>query len=420
MLLDISNPNLFNPTYIPLIENRATFLHLWGSASSGKSYFAAQREVIKTFDKRRARRNAIIARKVYQTLRDSCFAQLREIIYSWGLEDLFHITTSPLHIENKLTKAGMLFRGFDNVEKIKSIVGADRAWYEEVTESDSMKEILQLRTRLRGFDEHQVTLTYNPTDEYNWINRKIHLTDLPGHELHHTTYRDNLRMLEVDSSFEPFIEGTRISDPDYYRVYGLGLWGTVTEGLIYRGYTSEIFPQHGGEDDIRHYGLDFGYDAPCALVAQHVEDRPGRKKLHNKLMLYKTGLDGPALVSAFNAIGVRRDRIIVADSARPEMIRSLTDAGYMVRKSLKFSGSVLSGINDVRKFEICIDPNSKEMMKEIRSYQKHQVAGEIWLEEPRPRQVDHSMDAMRYGVQVAVAPKRKTKKAVSTSQSMFG
>src|SRR5690606_27650995 len=136
--------------------NNDTFLHLWGSASSGKSYFQAQREIIKSFEPHRKRRKTIVARKVFQTLRDSCFAQIREIIYSWQIEDLFHITTSPLYIENKLTEVGLIVRGFDNPDKIKSIVGADRAWYEEATEAARLPEGLQLRPRLRGFPSHQV------------------------------------------------------------------------------------------------------------------------------------------------------------------------------------------------------------------------------------------------------------------------
>lgn len=420
MIIDFSNPDLYNPTYIPLLDDEHEFLHLWGSASSGKSYFEAQREIIKSFEPQRHRRKTIVARKVYATLRDSCFAQLKEVIYNAGLDDLFHITTSPLYIENKVTNVGFVFRGFDNVEKIKSIQGADRAWYEEATEAGGAKEILQLRTRLRGFDKHQVTLTYNPTDEHHFLNTQFHMSQPPGHRFFHTTYKDNLRMLEVDKSFEPFIEGTKDTDPNYYRVYGLGLWGTVTEGLMYPDYRVEEFPQVGGKDDIFQYGLDFGYTDPTALVAQCVRDAPLKKKLYNKQILYKGSLDAPTMIRVFEGIGVRKDRPIVADSARPEMIRSLRSAGYNVRPTEKGAGSVLSGINSVRTFQICIDPGSREMLKEIRNYQKNQLVSGIWKEEPKPAQVDHLMDAMRYGAQVVARPVNPNRKRhASTSQSMF-
>lgn len=420
MVLDFSDPELFNPTYLELMDNDDEFLHMWGSASSGKSYFAAQREVIKSFDPIRHRRKTIVARKVYNTLRDSCYSQLLTVIYNFGIDDLFHTTTSPLFIQNKVTEVGFVFRGFDNIEKIKSIEGADRAWYEEATEGDNVKEFLQLRTRLRGFDKHQVTLTYNPTDEHHFINTQIHQPRRPGHFLKHTTYKDNLRMLEVDDTFGPFIEGTRVTDPNYYRVYGLGLWGRVTEGLMYTDFLTEDFPVVYGEEDIQFYGLDFGHTNPTALVAQSIRDAPFKKKLYNKLLIYRSGLDGPGLVEAFRSAKIRKDRVIIADSARPEMIKTLRDAGYTVRSSIKFAGSVLSGINDIRKYQIVIDPNSREMIKEIRNYQKHQLSGDIWTEEPAPRQVDHALDAMRYGVQAVIGLTRKPVKRVhSSSQSIF-
>ena len=419
-VFDFSNRQLYNPTYIPLMQEKSEFLHLWGSAGSGKSRFEAQREIVKSFLPERKRRTTIVARKVYATLKESCYAELRAVIFEWNLGDLFHCTTSPLHITNLVTGVGFIFRGFDDMEKIKSIVGADRAWYEEATESSSMKEIMQLRTRLRGFKEVQVTLTYNPIDEHSWINTEIHEAGLPGHKLHHSTYKDNVKMLEKDSSFATFIEGTALTDPNYYRVYGQGLWGQTVEGLIYPNVTIiPEFPQNGRrEDDIHHYGLDFGYSNPTCLVAQHIEDALPKRKLINKQIIYKAGLDAPALVNEFNRMGVRKDRLIIADSARPEMIRSLRDAGYNIRPCIKFAGSVLSGINDVRKFELQIVAGSKEIIKESRNYKKNQKKG-IYTEEPDSNQVDHGMDAIRYGVQKAVVPQHKSKKIKSTSSSIF-
>jgi len=421
LTIDFSDPKLFNPTYLPLLDDDSEFLDLWGSAGSGKSRFVAQKEIIKSFEPERARRATIVSRKVYATLKDSCYAELMAVIYEWGLEDLFHTTTSPLFIQNKITKVKFLFRGFDNVEKIKSIVGADRAWYEETTEADNKKEILQLRNRLRGFNKVQVTCSYNPIDEHNWINTEIHEAEgHAGHTLHHSTYKDNIRMLEKDPHYETFIESTKDTDPNYYRVYGQGLWGTVVEGLIYRNITiTKEFPQLWGEDDIHFYGLDFGFSDPTALIAMHVQDALPKKRLINKEVIYKTGLDGPALVREFHKAGVRKDRVIIADAAQPGLIKTLRDAGYNIKPCLKFQGSVLVGINDIRKFEFCAVAGSKELIKEARNYQKDEKQGKR-LETPAPYQVDHALDAVRYGVQKAVAPVRTTKKQTSTSQSMFG
>ena len=419
-VFDFSNPKLFNPSYIPLMQNKAEFLHLWGSAGSGKSHFAAQKEIIKSFNPRRTGRRTIIARKVFATLKESCYAQLKRVIFEWGLEDCFHCTVSPLHITNLITGVEFSFRGFDDPEKIKSIVGADRAWYEEMTESAGLQELLLLRGRLRGFKEIQVTASYNPIDEMHWINEDIHVMGMKGHYLHHSTYKDNIRMLEQDDVFAPFIEGTKDTDPNYYRVYGLGLWGKIVEGLIYRDFkTTEAFPYRWDEsDDIQFYGLDFGFSNPTALIAMHVKDALPKPRLICKEILYEIGLDGHALVRRFDELQVRKDITIVADSAQPGLIKTLRDAGYKVIPCQKWPGSVLAGINDVRKFQLEIVVGGKDTIKEVRNYQKNKV-NDKWVEEPAKSQADHAMDAIRYGVQRAVAPKPKGKRPVSTSSSMF-
>lgn len=393
---------------------------MWGSGGSGKSQFEAQKEIVKSFLPHRHDRNTIIARKVFQTLKDSCYAQLLSVINEWGLGDCFNATKSPLYIQNLVTNVGFLFRGFDDPEKIKSIVNADRAWYEEATESSGIDEILLLRGRLRGFKKVQVTCSYNPIDEHHWINEEVHnVKGNAGHHLHHSTYRDNVRMLEKDDKYEAWIESLKESNPNYYRVYGLGLWGKITEGLIYPdAKVIPEFPQRNGEDDIHWYGLDFGMTNPTALIAQHVADAPIRKRLINKEILYKPGLDAILLIEEFERLEIRKDRVIIADSARPEMIKSLRNAGYNVIACLKFPGSVLSGINDVRKFSLEIVAGSKELIKESRNYQKGQKQGR-WLEEPAPGQVDHGMDAIRYAVQKAVVPKRTGKRVRTSSQSVF-
>ncbi len=408
-VFDFSNPELYNRAYIPLFKNDAEFLHLYGSAGSGKSRFAAQKEIVKSFRPERKNRKTIIARKVFATLKDSCYAELKAVIYQWKLEDCFRMLTSPLWIQNKVTGVEFLFRGLDDIEKIKSISGADRVLYEEATEAETPAEITQLRTRLRGFDKVQMTLCYNPIDEHHFINEMYHQEQTPGHSFHHSTYKDNEHMLRVDPGYATFLESTKDSDPNYYQVYALGMWGQVVEGLIYaHSVKGASFPQNeAGEDDIQFYGLDFGFTNPSALIAQHVEDALPKPKLHCKEVLYQSGLDGPAMVAKFDELKVRKDRWIIADSARPEMIKSLSDAGYKIRACEKWAGSVLSGINSVRKYEIHIAAGSKNIVKEVNNYQKINKDGK-WLEDPAPLQVDHALDAIRYGEQYVDRPKFET------------
>ncbi len=396
---DFSSPSLYNSAYRRLFKNDAEFLHLYGSAGSGKSRFAAQKEIVKSFLSERRGRKTLCVRKVATTLKDSIYSEIKSVIYSWKLDDCFDIMKSPLQITNKLTGVTFLFIGLDDVEKVKSISGVDRIWIEEATELSRQSELDQLRLRLRGFDKVQITLSYNPIDEHHWLNTDIHENKPYGHEFFHSTYRDNEQLLAKDPNYAKFIESTKDTNPNYYRVYGLGLWGQVVEGLIYpEAKTGVEFPQVSGEDDIQFYGLDFGFSDPTALIAQHIEDALPKKRLINKEILYQSGLDAPALVAKFDDLKVRKDRKIIADNARPEMIKSLKDAGYNVIPCEKGVGSVLTGINSVRKYELCIAAGSKNLTKEVHNYQKNQIQG-IWVEEPAKNQMDHGLDGVRYGEQ---------------------
>lgn len=403
---NFSNERLYNRAYIPLFQNNAEFLHLYGSAGSGKSRFAAQKEIVKSFRAERRDRKTLVVRKVAKTLKDSVYSELKTIIYSWKLDDCFDILKSPLQITNKLTGVTFLFIGLDDVEKVKSIAGVDRIWIEEATELTQQSELDQLRLRLRGFDQVQITLSYNPIDEHHWINTELHEQRPPGHFFFHSTYRDNEQLLAKDPNYAKFIESTKDTNPNYYRVYGLGLWGQVVEGLIYPESTTGVeFPVDGnGSDDIQFYGLDFGFSDPTALVACHIVDALPKRRLINKEILYEPGLDGPNLVRRFNELNIRKDRTITADSARPEMITTLRNAGYRVVACEKFAGSVLSGINEVRKYDLCIAANSKNLVKEVHNYQKQQLATGQWIEEPAKNQVEHGMDAIRYGLQYVNRP----------------
>lgn len=398
---DFSRADLYNSAYVPLFKNTAEFLHLYGSAGSGKSRFAAQKEIVKSFRPERRDRKTLVIRKVAKTLKDSVYSELRSIIYSWKIDDCFDILKSPLQITNKITGVTFLFIGLDDVEKVKSIAGVDRIWIEEATELSEQKELDQLRLRLRGYDQVQITLSYNPIDEHHWINTDLHEQRPPGHFFFHSTYRDNEQLLAKDPNYAKFIESTKDSNPNYYRVYGLGLWGQVVEGLIYPQSTTGVeFPQDdNGSDDIQFYGLDFGFSDPTALVALHIKDAQPKRHLICKEILYESGLDGPALVRRFAELNIRKDRTIVADCSRPEMIKTLKDAGYRIVGSVKFAGSVLSGINEVRKHDLQIAVNSKNLVKEVHNYQKQQLSTGQWIEEPAKNQVEHGMDAIRYGLE---------------------
>lgn len=396
---DFSHVGLYNPVYLPLFYNRTRFVHMYGSAGSGKSRFGCQREIVLSFDSERQGKRTLVVRRYQNTLAASVYAELKGIIYEWNIEKYFDILKSPLTIINKITRVEFLFRGLDDVEKIKSVSGVDRVLIEEATEVDQKSDLDQLNLRLRGVRNGQITLMYNPVNSQHWLNTEIHQQLPQYHYILKTTYKDNLRLdqFEKANGVSPtnaeIIESFRLTNANYYKVYGLGEWGSNPEGLIYPDY--EVVPSMPAP---QFYGLDFGFNDPCALIAGAIVDAEKSKKDYFiKEILYERKLTSNGLTAALQSLGIPKNIPIVADCSRPEMIAALRRAGYWVLDSVKGAGSVKAGIDHVKTFDLKIVAGSKNLLKETSNYSWKNKNGQ-WLEEPQDG-LDHCCDAFRYGPQ---------------------
>ena len=78
---DFSSRELYNDAYTHLFGRDARFLHLFGSAGSGKSNFAFQLEIVESYEPRRRNRKTMVVRQTFNTLKDSCYADLKAVIY---------------------------------------------------------------------------------------------------------------------------------------------------------------------------------------------------------------------------------------------------------------------------------------------------------------------------------------------------
>ena len=147
--VDASDPRLYNATYIPYLDEMARIQIYFGGASSGKSVFLAQRDVI---DVMKGGRNFLVCRQVAHTLRGSVIQEITKIINEWGLRDLFTINKTDGTVTCK-NGYQIVFAGLDDVEKLKSLTPARGVFtdirVEEATETayDSIKQLLK---RQRG------------------------------------------------------------------------------------------------------------------------------------------------------------------------------------------------------------------------------------------------------------------------------
>ena len=209
----------YNPAYEDLFNDRKFLNFIYGGAGSGKSVFVAQREIARQFTNKE---RLVCVRKVHNTIKDSQYAELISVIERANLGQYFHITKSPMEIHCKVTGSDILFRGLDDVEKLKSISRPTRFWVEEANELEQ-KDVLQLLLRVRAEEKKraQYTFTYNPDiDQLHWINKMyVSKGETDKVTIRHFTYKDNLKSTDEDAEF---YESLKDTDPDFYKVYVLG------------------------------------------------------------------------------------------------------------------------------------------------------------------------------------------------------
>lgn len=218
------DPKVFNPVYVPYLTCTDRYLVFYGGGSSGKSFFIAQRYILKMVTPQRC--NLLCVRQTADTNRKSTFPLLKQVISLWRLGDFFKVNESDMRIICTLTGNEIAFAGLDDVEKIKSITFAGGEltdiWVEEATECREA-DVNQLKVRLRGGkSKKQMVLSFNPVNIRHWIKR--HFMDSGLARVCFSTYQDNKFLSDEDRKA---LEDLRYSDEYTYRVYCLGQWGIL-------------------------------------------------------------------------------------------------------------------------------------------------------------------------------------------------
>jgi len=296
--------------------------------------------------------NTLVIRKVFRTLKDSCFTELKWAINRLGVQDYWDIKESPLEMTYIPTGQKIYFRGLDDPLKVTSITVEKGAlcwmWIEEAYEIMKESDFDMLDESIRGQVPEglfkQITLTFNPWNEHHWIKKRFFDAPPDPDILAITT---NYLMNEfLDDADKKVFETMKKNNPRRYRVAGLGEWGIV-EGLIFENWEEKEF----NLEDIKKikgiksaFGLDFGYtNDPSALFCGMVD-------LNNKVIyvfdeMYKEGMSNEAIAKELTKMGYRKERIR-ADSAEPKSIDRLRELGISnITAARKGKDSVNNGID---------------------------------------------------------------------------
>jgi len=359
---------------------------LYGGAGSGKSYQLALFMLFKKFIAER-NKSILIVRKTMPSLRISAYKLILSLISQYSLDRYLPIDHHKTSATLRFRDNEINFMGLDDPEKIKSAEW-NYIWAEEATDL-SLMDYQQLNLRLRRQTDgiNQMFLSLNPIDAFHWINTE--LLEKPNEDLSslHSTYKDN-KFLPDEYTRE--LEKLKEQDFTLYQIYAQGVWG-VLQNLIYSNY--DVLTRFPDAFDEIIYGYDFGFTNPSAVVEIGIRD--GDYYLQEQL--YEAGLTSSAFVDRLGALGINKDACQYGDSNRADYIDEIYSAGYNVRGAEKGAGSVINGIDTVKKYKIHIHADSANLLKEIRGYKfKEDRLGRV-IDEP-VKFNDHLMDAMRYAI----------------------
>lgn len=408
--------------YIPLAEPFAPLLTrpdarhvaMYGGRASAKSWSMARAALI--LGATRPMRIGCY-RLVQESIAASLKALLDDQIAELGLADVYESTKFEIRGRNGTR---FLFGGLlSDPEKVKSTEGLDLAILEECEQitADAMR-VLRPTVRKPG---SQIW--------YAWNRRHAtdHVDDMflggeppPKSVVVQVSWKDN-------PWFSETLRGEMSWDYERDPDAAANTWGGEllirSAARVFRSFRVEDLDAEADEVNAAELiGLDFGFaNDPTVAIRAFIlppiaKGRP--QQLYIAREARRTGLtasDTPALLagsdkrlhattgeprwanpSGFEGIMLDQRSLIMADSATPAAIEELKRAGLRVEPAKKGAGSVATGVERLRKYEIVVHPSCEGVQEELRqySYKVDRHTGHVLPDFAEGH--DHAIDAARY------------------------
>ncbi|MGL4358440.1 MAG: PBSX family phage terminase large subunit [Cetobacterium sp.] len=388
----------FKEPYEDIKNHRYTHYVFKGGRGSTKSSFVVK--IIPILLMSNKNYNAVILRKVHNTLKKSVYNNILWALEELGIRHLFKATVSPLEVTYIPTGQKIVFLGCDDPTKVKSIKFENGypaiVFYEELDQFSGIEEIRNLnQSLLRGGDKFWCFMAYNPPkSKNNWVNEEM-LIPQDNRKVYHSTYLD----VPKDWLGELFfIEAEHLKNKNemsYRHEYlgeATGTGGGVFDNVVVREIT---------EEEIRvmdrfYYGNDFGFAVDPNSF--------GKFYFHNNKLwildeIYSAGLSNKALYDKIKAKGITNE-IITCDSAEPRTINELRNMGLNVFGAKKGPDSVEHGIKWLQSLdEIIIDKRrTPNAAKEFIGYE-YDMNKEGQFISRFPDKNNHFIDCTRYALE---------------------
>ena len=329
-----------------------------------------------------------IVRKTLPALKGSVLRDLKEILINFGMFD-----SSKWHSVDGYYELGSNTIEWFSVDDETKLRGRKRD-YLFINEATEINEEEYTQLILRTSD--RVTIDLNPSLWKSWIY------DLEGQEdVFYTivTYKQNPFLSDVQVKE---IEKLQYRDQNLWRVFGLGQKGVPTRVVFNHQQICDEIPK---EAKLLGYGIDFGWSDPNTLVGVYKLD----DNIYCDELLYLRHTTLPDFIYRIKDLGLNLKDDFICDSANPQSIEEMKRNGINTKAVVK--GSILHGIDLIKRHNLFITPTSLNLINELNSYVWKQDKNLNNLDEPVDKD-NHILDGIRYVLQMKIGKKENKFKIV--------
>lgn len=389
------------PIYSKTANSKAKIKVHEGGSSSSKTVSVLQYLLVESFKEKN--KLYTVCRLTVPNLKRGPMQDWKSIVLpSAQATESFKANLSDHTWTNLQTGTRIEFVALDDEQKARG-PRRNRLFVNEANEIplDTAKQLMR-----RTSDE--IIFDYNPSLIKWWIDTEI----IPREdaEVFYSTYKDNPFLspeliTEIESDVPVYREqsGTEIKDwnldyngdgvlikgdPYEWGVYGLGRRGSPSEAIYQFVYDAEM------PDIETAIGIDFGFEHPTSVLRVGRTDSDGMPKLYIDQLLHSSGLTVAALIERLPSIGVKKQDTLICDNSRPEAIQELQDEGYNAIACTKGAGSVIEGIDWVKRHQLYFTKRSEQAKIQFQNYRRKKIRGMV-MEEPVKHE-DDAPDAVRY------------------------
>ena len=343
---------IFSPHFYPYLFD---YSHRWnifmGGAGSGKSHFVIQKLIIKAYQ---SKRKVCMCRRYGTTINNSIWDLTKQMLRQLKLLDQCSVNKSERSIT--LPNGSMIIMlGLDDEEKLLSINGVTDFFIEEIFEVP--QEIVdQIDLRLRAKAPYlQIYGCFNPISPHHWLHGFCEGDKQPADLFYdRSNYKDNpfLPQSYVDS-----LESLKTRNPNKYRIFAEGNWGTDLDGLVFKhinfinSHDIDVNAMLKDKSWQVRCGMDIGELDPTAIAVSLFNERT--QALYLIKEFYQRGATLDEMYEAIINLGIQKQKIYV-DSASPQVISYLKSKGINAQPCIKGAGSVEARISYLQNLDIYV------------------------------------------------------------------